>query len=53
MPSTGLLLTHATKDVTAILEAIGKLPPYARTALIGVILIACGARLAAGLQIWP
>ena len=41
-------------DVTAIaalLTAIGKLPSFALMALIGLILIAAGQRLQAGLQL--
>jgi Flp pilus assembly pilin Flp len=41
------------KAAASLVEAVGKLPPYALTALIGVVLIACGSRLAAGLQVWP
>lgn len=37
--------------LAALVGAIGKLPPFALMVLIGVVLLAVGERLAAGLQI--
>lgn len=37
--------------LAALITAIGKLPPFALMVLIGVVLLAVGERLAAGLQI--